>query len=90
MPTKKDQSRTEKFASDLDILAAALAVHVSRAQSTVVRWATGSGDTLSRLKSGNHTITAERIDRILTWFDQNWAEDLEWPTSVERPSRRAA
>lgn len=90
MPTKKDQSRAEKFAVDLDILASTLAAHAGRARSTVVRWATGSGDTLSRLKSGKHTITVDRMDRIITWFDQNWAQDLEWPTSVERPSRRAA
>lgn len=86
----EEQSGTEKFAADLNILTSELAAYRGRAQSTVVKWATGSGDTLSRLKSGDHTITIERIDRIMAWFDQNWAEDLDWPSSVARPSRRAA
>lgn len=69
----------------------ALAAHTGRANSTVSRLSTGSGDTYRRLTlTGTdgvrkHRITTARAEAAINWFAANWPKDLEWPAGVPRP-----
>ena len=71
----------------LEVLATRLAQATNRSQSTVVRLATGSGDTLARLRRGG-TITTRRADRAFQWFSDHWPDGLEWPADIPRPEPR--
>ena len=53
---------------------------------TVSRLATGSGDTLERLKQGKR-ITTERAARTVQWLSENWPDDLAWPADIARPPK---
>ena len=68
----------------IQTLTIAFARATNRAESTVSRLSTGSGDTLSRLSRG-HSITTSRIDRALQWFSDHWPADLAWPADIPRP-----
>ncbi len=69
----------------IEILTGLLQRHSNRAESTVVRWASGSGDTLKRLRDG-HRITTDRVDAIVAWFSINWPANLDWPDKIHRPA----
>ena len=69
------------------ILEVALAYceHTGKAESTVSRLASGSGNTFKRLRDG-HTITYRRADRIIRWFTDNWPENVCHPEQLRRHS----
>lgn len=67
----------------------AYAAHTSRKPSTVGVYAVNDGAFFPRLQNGGDCGT-RTFHRVLSWFDQNWPEDLEWPREIERPSRKAA
>lgn len=68
----------DRTAAYLVALVELFAEHTGRSAGTVSRLATGSGDTIVRLRRGS-TITARRIDRALRYLSDNWPEDLPWP-----------
>src|SRR5262245_42019730 len=43
------------------------------------------GKVLTRLATGNATITVRRLERALAWFSDRWPDDAEWPSDVSRP-----
>jgi hypothetical protein len=75
-------------------LAEAFAEATNRAVSTISRLATGSGQTVANLKlvddagQPKHRITTDRAFRALSWFSDNWPDDLEWPEGIERPTNK--
>ena len=73
----------DKTASYLVALVELFAEHTGRSAGTVSRLATGSGDTIVRLRRGS-TITARRIDRALRYLSDNWPEDLPWPNRGDK------
>ena len=52
--------------------------------STVSRYATGSGETIARLRRG-HAITTRRAERAFRFLSENWPEPVEWPADIPRP-----
>ncbi len=56
-----------------------------RSISTVSRYATGSGETIARLRRG-HAITTRRAERALRFLSENWPEPMEWPAEFPRPA----
>lgn len=60
-----------------------------RSVSTVSRYATGSGETIARLRRG-HTITTRRAERAFRFLYENWPELVEWPADIPRPSASCA
>lgn len=59
--------------------------HKGQKQSTISTYAAGDGKLFAHLESGGG-CTLKRGRTIVTWFDNNWPADLEWPTGVQRPS----
>lgn len=55
-----------------------------RSISTVSRYATGSGETIARLRRG-HAITTRRAERAFRFLSDNWPEPVEWPADIPRP-----
>ena len=53
--------------------------------STVSRRATGSGDTIARLRRGC-AITTRRAERAFQYLSDHWPEFVEWPADVPRPA----
>ena len=80
--------RLDRTAAYLVALVELFAEHTGRSTGTVSRLATGSGDTIVRLRRGS-TITARRVDRALRYLSDNWPEDLPWPNRADesRPGR---
>ena len=72
----------DRTAAYLVALVELFAEHTGRSAGTVSRLATGSGDTIVRLRRGS-TITARRIDRALRYLSDNWPEDLPWPNRTD-------
>ena len=68
----------------LSRLCAIFAARTRRRLSTVSRLATGSGETIARLKSGR-TITIRRAARAFQYLSDHWPDDQEWPTEIPRP-----
>lgn len=68
----------------LSRLCAIFAARTRRRLSTVSRLATGSGQTIARLKSGR-TITIRRAARAFQYLSDHWPDDQEWPTEIPRP-----
>lgn len=56
-----------------------------RRVSTVSRYATGSGETIARLRRG-HAITTRRAERAFRFLSENWPEPVEWPADIPRPA----
>lgn len=56
-----------------------------RSVSTVSRYATGSGETIARLRRG-HTITTRRAERAFRFLSANWPALVEWPADTPRPA----
>lgn len=56
-----------------------------RSISTVSRYATGSGETIARLRRG-HAITTRRAERAIRFLSDNWPEPVEWPADIPRPA----
>jgi hypothetical protein len=65
------------------------AEHTGRSVSTVSRHATGSGDTVARLRRGG-TITTRRLDRTIRFLSDNWPDSVEWPADIPRPASSRA
>ena len=55
-----------------------LAEHTGRSISTVSRHATGSGETIARLRQGS-TITTRRAERTFRFLSEHWPKALPWP-----------
>ena len=75
----------DRTAAYLVTLVELFAEHTGRSAGTVSRLATGSGDTIVRLRRGS-TITGRRIDRALRYLSDNWPEDLPWPNRTDEPA----
>ena len=65
-------------------LCALFAESTGRSISTVSRHATGSGETIARLRRG-HTITTRRAERAFRFLSENWPATVEWPADIPRP-----
>lgn len=67
--------------------------HLNLALSTVSLRAAGKGSYLpelrQRLAKGDANAGTRRLWQIVTWFDENWPTDLEWPSEILRPSEAA-
>ena len=68
----------------LSRLCVIFAARTRRRLSTVSRLATGSGETIARLKRGR-TITIRRAARAFQYLSDHWPDDQEWPTEIPRP-----
>ena len=75
----------DRTADYLVALVELFAEHTGRSAGTVSRLATGSGDTIVRLRRGS-TITSRRMERALRYLSDNWPEDLPWPDRTDEPS----
>lgn len=77
--------------SSLITLAETMAAHHGVTHYAISMRALGKGDFFKKLMAGGDCRTATAA-RVLSWFDQSWPEDLEWPRDIPRPSksRRAA
>lgn len=82
MPRQSNLSSDTRM--QIDLLCVSMARHVGRAETTVIRWASGSGDTLKRLRGGK-PFTDVRMVKIIQWFSDHWPNDLEWPGKFPRP-----
>ncbi len=76
---------TEEWLSRLCTI---FAKRTRRRLSTVSRLATGSGETIARLKRGR-TITIRRAARALRYLSDHWPDDQEWPAEIPRPKDAA-
>lgn len=68
-------------------LATTLAAHRNWSINTVSLRAAKKGTYLADLVAGRVGMTLARRDRIMLWFAENWAADLEWPADIPRPSQ---
>ena len=68
-------------------LAEAYAAHRGLTLSTVSTYADNDGKFFPELKRGA-SCTLRRAARVLSWFDENWPADLEWPRDIPRPQPR--
>ena len=78
-------STADRLVELLDLFAE----HTGRSVSTVSRHATGSGDTVARLRRGG-TITTRRLDRAIRFLSDNWPDSVAWPADIPRPASSRA
>lgn len=53
-------------------------------EATVSNQATTHARLFSRLRAG-HSCTLATYERVVSWFADNWPDDLEWPSGIDRP-----
>lgn len=68
-------------------LAEAVAIHRSLKLSTISTYSAGDGKWLGRLKNGDAGCTIRRAVSVISWFNENWPVDLEWPRHIPRPAK---
>lgn len=76
-------------AAHLVALCDLFAERTGQSVSTVSRRATGSGDTIARLRRGR-SITTRRAERAFQYLSEHWPEPIEWPAHIPRPAPRRA
>ncbi|MFN3576398.1 MAG: hypothetical protein ACK4TJ_05390 [Tabrizicola sp.] len=54
--------------------------------STISTYAATDGKFFGRLKDGAG-CTLRKAALVLSWFSDNWPEDLEWPAEIARPPK---
>ena len=67
-------------------LVAAYASHVGLRETTVAKRCAGQAHAIDRLRSGHHSITVRRAERIVQWLSDHWPADLPWPDGIDRPA----
>lgn len=67
-------------------LAKAYAEHTGLTLSTISTYAADDGKWLTNLQKEEVSCTFRKAERVLSWFDRNWAADLEWPRDIARPA----
>lgn len=72
--------------NSLITLAETLASHQGVTHFAISMRAMGKGDFFKKLIAGGDCRTATAA-RVMTWCDQNWPADLEWPRHIPRPSK---
>ncbi|PKP85845.1 MAG: hypothetical protein CVT80_00475 [Alphaproteobacteria bacterium HGW-Alphaproteobacteria-2] len=68
------------------LLCEIMACASGRSVSTISRLATGSGDTVARLREGRR-ITTHRANSALCWLSTNWDRRADWPADIPRPPK---
>lgn len=61
---------------------------VGRSEARVSTIVFGSGNSISRLRTGAD-MGSERLHNGLQWFANNWPVDTAWPDGVPRPAPSA-
>lgn len=56
-------------------------------EATVGRLCAADGRFFARLRDGK-TFTIKKFDQVVTWFSENWPDDVEWPEGVQRPEAK--
>lgn len=74
---------------NLVTLADTLAAHENVTHWAISMRITKKGDLFANFKKGGD-CRSRTADRVLQWFDENWPEDLEWPSDIPRPSKQKA
>ena len=68
-------------------LADTLAAHHGVTHYAISMRALGKGDFFKKLKDGGDCRTTTAA-RVLSFFDENWAGDLEWTAHIDRPENK--
>lgn len=69
-------------------LANAYSVHTERTHWTVSMKLCGKGNYLQRLQEGGDTGT-KTAEAMIQRFAEIWPEDLDWPSDIPRPAKKA-
>ena len=69
-------------------LAEVYAAHRGLKLSTVSTYVASDGKFFGALKK-EAGCTLARAERVVTWFDKNWPDDLAWPQHIPRPEAAA-
>ena len=65
-------------------LAEAYAAHRGLKLSTLGVYIVNDGKFFERLRRGS-SCTLKTAERAVSWFHENWADDLAWPQHIPRP-----
>ena len=71
---------------DIKILFEIYAKHTGLAKSTISLKVANKGHFLKELNAGR-TLTFRRCEKIISWFSDNWPQDLAWPATIDRPTQ---
>ncbi len=74
----------------LVLLAETYSTHTSLKLSTVSTYIRNDGKFFDNLKYKRAGCTLKTANQIVDWFDQRWPADLEWPSTLNRPSDTGA
>lgn len=68
-------------------LATSLAEHEGVTHFAISMRALGKGDFFRNLIVKDCDCRTRTYSRLMSWFSDNWPEDLNWPSGIERPSK---
>lgn len=68
-------------------LAETLAAHQGVTHFAISMRAMGKGDFFKRMKEQGADCRTQTAARLMAWFSENWASDLEWPCDIPRPTK---
>lgn len=42
---------------------------------------------LDAVAAGNNDLRLSSFEKAMRWFSDNWPDDTEWPSAIERPAQ---
>lgn len=67
------------------LLADTLAAHQGVTHFAISMRALGKGDFFKNLRRPDAGCHIRTVEKLMTYFAQNWPEDLAWPADIPRP-----
>lgn len=66
-------------------LAEEMAAHLGVSHYAISMRALGKGDFFKNMKEKGWDCRTRTASRLMSWFSDNWPEDLDWPSGIQRP-----
>lgn len=74
---------------DLLALGETYSHHSGLTLKTVGLYVADDGKFFQKFAEGR-SCTLKRANAVVSWFSENWPDDLEWPPAITRPSKKEA
>lgn len=88
VPKEKIVERTQR--ETLIYLAEEMAAHLGVTHYAISMRALGKGDFFKNMIEKGYDCRTRTASKLLSWFSDNWPEELEWPSEIPRPGVKAA
>jgi hypothetical protein len=88
VPKEMSSGRTQR--ETLIYLAEEMAAHLGVTHYAISMRALGKGDFFKNMIEKGYDCRTRTASKLMSWFSDNWPEELEWPSDIPRPGVETA